>query len=335
MPRPIGDQVVVLTGASYGVGRETALELARRGAAVILAARSEQALQEAAKEVERVGGTAHVQVTDVGEWAQVEALAQAAVDRFGRIDTWVNNAATNVYAMVEQTTIEEIERVIQVNLVGAIYGMKAAVPQMRRQGQGTIINVGSVESRRAVPLQAPYVAAKQGLKGFTDTLRMELQHERAGIAVTLVLPASINTPLFTHARSKLGTKPHPIPPIYEPQVVAEAIAFLAERPRREVIVGGAGKLLTVGERLAPALVDRYMVSKGRMFEQQKSGEPDDGEDNLFAPIDAKESASGEFGQKSKSSAPFTRYLELHPNRERAFAGGLLLGALVLVRRIGR
>jgi short-subunit dehydrogenase len=231
--------------------------------------------------------------------------------------------------------VEEIERIIQVNLLGPIYGVKAALPHLRQQRQGTIINVGSVEAERAVPLQSPYVAAKFGLKGFTDTLRMELEHEQSGITVTLVLPSSMNTPLFAHARSKLGVQPQPIPPVYEPQAVAEAIAFAAEHPRRDIVVGGAGKLLTMVERINPELADWYMVSRGRMFKQQRTDKPDDGRDNLFAPFAGTGSTEGEFGQSSQAQSLYTRHVDLHPERQRFLVGAALLGGLLFLRRAVR
>ncbi len=335
MPRPLNEQVVVITGASTGVGREAATQCGQRGAAVVLAARNERALEEAAREVERLGGRAHVVPTDMAEWPRVERLARAAVERFGRIDTWVNAAAATAYGTVEELTVEEIERVIQVILLGEIYGMKAALPHLKRQGHGTIINVASALAVRGVPLQAAYCAAKHGIKGFTESLRLELAHERSGIHVTLLLPSSINTPLFTHARSKLGVKPQPIPPIYEPRVVAETILFAAEHPRRDIVVGGGGKMLTLMEALSPSLLDRYMLRKGKAFEQQRTSQPDDGRDNLFAPLDGGGSTTGEFGRKSKSASPYTRYLEQHPGRKRAALGAAALGALALVRRVGR
>ncbi len=174
MPRELGDSVVIITGASSGIGRETAIQFGRRGASVVLAARNETALGEVEKEVERLGGRAHVVVTDVAEWDQVDRLAQKAVDRFGRIDTWVNNAATSEYATVEEMTVEEIERVVQVTLMSQIYGMKAALPHMKRQGQGTIVNNASILAKRSVPLQSAYCAAKHGVKGYTEALRLEL-----------------------------------------------------------------------------------------------------------------------------------------------------------------
>ena len=243
MRRPLREQVLVITGASSGIGRATAVEAGRRGAAVVLAARNVRGLHEAAAEVERAGGVAHAVATDVAEYAQVERLANETVERFGRIDTRVNNAAVGLYATVEQASPDELVRVVQVNLMGSIYGIKAVLPHLRRQGGGTIVTVGSALGERAVPLQAPYVAAKHGLKGFTESLRMELEREGANVNVTLIEPSSINTPFFRHARSKLGVKPRPMPPVYQPEVVAEAILAAAEHPRRDVVVGEAGKLL--------------------------------------------------------------------------------------------
>ncbi len=335
MPRVLSDQVVVVTGASSGIGRETAIELGERGASVVLAARNEAALNEVAMAVERLGGAAEVVVTDVAEWPSVDRLAQAAVERFGRIDTWVNNAAVSAYARVEEMTIEEIERVIQVILMGQVYGMKAVLPHLIEQGQGTIVNVASALAERAVPLQAPYCAAKHGIKGFTEALRLELARDHPGITVTLVMPSSINTPLFRHARSKLGAMPKPIPPIYEPRAVAEAILFAAEHPRRDIVVGGGGKLMVMGERVSPALVDWYMLRNGRMFTQQRTNRPDNGQDNLFAPMPGSDATTGAFGQMSKSTSLYTRHLELHPNRKRVLNAAAALGAIALVRRIGR
>ncbi len=333
--RQINEQVVVVTGASSGIGRETALQFGRRGASVVLAARNQVALGEVAREVERLGGKAQVVVADVAEWGQVCGLAQEAVGRFGRIDTWVNNAAVNEHATADEMTIEEIERIIQVNLMGQIYGMKAALPHMKRQGQGTIINVASILAQRAAPLHAPYVAAKHGIAGFTETLRMELQYERVGINVTLVMPTYINTPLFVNARSRMGVKPKPVPPVYEPNVVAEAILFAAEHPQRDIVVGGSGKLLAVLQRISPSLLDRLMLLRGVMFEQQKTDQPDDGRDNLFEPSGGPGSTTGEWGRGSLSRSLYTRHLEQHPNRKRLLLGAAAVTSLVLVRRAGR
>lgn len=335
MLKAIVDQVVVITGASSGVGRETALEFGHRGASVVLAARNREALDEVAKQIERLGGKAYVVVTDVAEWEQVERLAQRAVEHFGRIDTWVNNAAASTYATVEQMSVAEIERMIQVILMGQIYGMKAALPVMKRQGQGTIINVASALAKRSVPLQSAYCAAKHGIKGFTESFRLELEQQGSGIQVTLIMPSSINTPLFNHARSKMGVKPQPIPPIYEPRVVAEAILFAAQHPRRDIVVGGAGKFMTVMERISPPLLDMYMLQGDRAFKQQKTDQPVNSRDNLFEAMEEAGSTTGDFSHQAKSVSLYTRHLEQYPNRKRLLIAAALAGAGLLLSAAGR
>lgn len=341
--RPIREQVVVIAGASSGIGRETALQFAEQGASLVLAARTEEALRTLEREVTRLGGQPHIVVTDVSQWDQVQRLADEAVRRFGRVDTWVNNAAVAEYATVEQMTLGEIERIIHVNLLGEIYGMKAALPQLIRQGEGAIINVASVLGKTSAPLQAAYVAAKHGIVGFTGTLRQELAVEHPGITVTLILPSSIDTPFFTHARSKLGAMPRPFPPVYEPRTVAHAIVYAAEHPRRMIVVGGAGKLFLLMQRLSPRLVDEYMVSGARGFKEQRTNRPDDGKDNLFAPLPSTGRITGAFGKHAKTISVYTRYIELQPRAVRLAAGMALVGAvagvvgasLVLLGALGR
>jgi NAD(P)-dependent dehydrogenase (short-subunit alcohol dehydrogenase family) len=333
--RPINEQVVVITGASSGIGRETALQFGRRGASVVPAARNPLALDEVARQVRDSGGQAQVVVADVGEWEQVRRIAEEAMARFGRIDTWVNNAGVSVYATVEDTTAEEFDRIIQVNLLGQIYGVKAALPYMKRAGTGTIINVASGLGMRAVPWQAAYCASKHGIKGFTESLRLELAHQKSGIVVTTVLPSTMNTPLFRHARAKIGTKPQPFPPVYDPRAVAEAIVFAAEHPRRDIYVGGMGKLLAVLEGLNPALVDRMFLAGDSVFKLQQSGEPDDGQDNLFMPMDAHGAVRGEFGALAQPTSLYTRLLDLYPNRKRLLLSAATLGLVALIRRTGR
>jgi NAD(P)-dependent dehydrogenase (short-subunit alcohol dehydrogenase family) len=332
MPRSLSQQVVVLTGASSGVGRETTLQLAERGATIVAAARNRQGLESLASEVERLGGKVTTLPTDVSDWAQVQALAQRAVEEHGRIDTWVNCAAVSLYGTVADVEVAEIDRVLDVILRGQVYGMKAALAVMQPAGTGVIVNVASALAVRSVPLQSAYCAAKAGVRGFAQSLRMELEHEQVPVRVCTVLPSSINTPLFDHARSRIGVKPQPVPPIYEPSVVAGAILAVAQRPQDEVVVGGGGKMLTLVERLAPRLADQLLLGPGKAWSKQRTSTADDGTDNLFTPSTGPGAVEGDFGSQAKSSSLYTELLELHPNRIRAaLAAAALLGYKTLRR----
>lgn len=332
--RPLDEQVVVITGASQGIGRETALLLARRGSAVVAAARNEEALGTLADEIQRSGGQVETVVVDVAQYAEVERIADRALERFGRIDTWVNNAAVSVYARLADLQPDELDRVVRVNLLGQMYGSKVAAARMSSDGPGTIINVGSALSERAVPLQSAYVATKHGVAGFTEALRLELEESSPGIDVVLILPSSIDTPLFNFARSKLGVMPMPVPPVYEPRVVAEAIAHAAEHGGREIVVGGWGKLLILGQRLSSTLLDRYMVHGRRLEKQQATDRPDDRRDNLFEPSSGPGSTRGEFGADAKPVSIYTREFELHPMRKRLVVAAAILAGVLAVRKVG-
>jgi hypothetical protein len=240
----------------------------------------------------------------------------------------------SLYGSVEQLAPAEVRRVVEVNLLGAIYGMTVALPYLRSTA-GTIINVSSVAGKRAVALQAAYSAAKHGVVGFGEALRLELRHDGSPVHVVDVLPSSVNTALFEHARSKIGVQPLPIPPVYEPRVVAEAIVGVAERPMRQVFVGGAGRLLDVGQRISPAMVDWYLSGPGRVVDRQTSDQPDDGRDNLDEPTRGPDGATGRYGRRSKSVSLYTRWLGLHPQRGRRVVALALVAAMVLVRRAGR
>src|SRR4051794_18723011 len=256
--KPIEQQVVVVVGASSGIGRETALRFAARGAKVVASARNEEGLLSLVEEIRRDGGTAMAVAADVADFAQVQAIAEQAVAAYGGIDTWVHLAAVAVYATVEQTTVVEYRRILEVNLPGQIHGAKAALPYLRHAQGGALIHVSSVEAKRALPYHSAYAASKHGIDGFVEALRVELAHEGLPINVVQGLPASINTPLFNQARPRIGDKPKGLPPIYQPNVVADTILYAAEHPARDVVAGGAAAALILNQRLSPRLVDAFL-----------------------------------------------------------------------------
>jgi NAD(P)-dependent dehydrogenase (short-subunit alcohol dehydrogenase family) len=335
--RALREQVVVITGASSGIGRATAEAFSRAGAAVVLAARNEGALEDVADLIHARGGRALVVPTDVSDWPEVDELARRAVAEFGRIDTWVNNAAVSEYATVEDMAIEEIERIIQVDLLGTIYGVKAALPYLRKDDTGTIINVSSIDGERSIPLQAAYCAAKHGVNGFTEALRLELAQEKSGIAVTLILPGSTNTPFFTHARTKVAGRPRPLPPVYTPEAVARAIVQAAVEPSRDVYVGSMSKALSLLQRLSPLLADRYMLWRGKGFAEQVEGRPGEQADALFErPAEGSERVHGEFTREQRHTEIYRRPYPRGVGLRRltlAAAGAAALAALA--RRIFR
>lgn len=335
MPRPLGEQTVVITGASSGFGREAAILMGRRGASLVLAARDEAALKEVAAEVERSGGRALVVPTDVAEWPQVERLARAAVDHFGRIDTWVNDAGIGIGGTIEDTTVEEIDRLIRVNLMGQVHGVKAALPYMKRQGSGAFINVGSVAGVRTFPLQTAYCASKHGVKALTEGLRLELDREPGDYHVTYIAPAAINTPFFPDARSKFGTEVEPPSPVYDPEVVAESIVFAAENPRRDIFVGGGGKLFDILQRISPPMVDWLMTRGDMIFKEQVSDRPKIGPGNLTRPPAHPREVRGPHPEKAHSTSYYTKIFEWHPALKPVALGVAALGAVALVRNATR
>jgi NAD(P)-dependent dehydrogenase (short-subunit alcohol dehydrogenase family) len=276
-------RVVVITGASSGIGRETALAFASTGAALVLTARGEEALEVTADAASSRGGDVITVPADVAEWTQVSRVADAAVQAFGRIDVWVNNAAVSAYGELADIPVEVVHRVMDVTLHGQVHGVKAALPIMRRQGHGTIIGVSSALGARAVPLQVPYCMAKAATNALYEGLRLEERRARSGVRVAVVLPASIGTPFYDGAASFTGRRPSAVPPVYHPVAVADAIVRAADKPRRHVYVGGSGLQLALLERLSPSLADRLLYF-GRIDKLQQRGEPDDGRSNLYEPM---------------------------------------------------
>jgi NAD(P)-dependent dehydrogenase (short-subunit alcohol dehydrogenase family) len=284
MPKPVSDQVVVVVGASSGIGRATALAFAREGARVVVAARSTDDLDSLVTEITDGGGSALSVPTDITQAEQLRVLAAAAASRYGRIDTWVNVAATSVYGKVEDIPNEEYERVLQVNALGHVYATKAALPHLRAAGGGAVIGIGSVESYRAVPDHAPYTMSKFALRAFYDTLRIELAEEGVPIGVTTILPPGIDTPFFEHARAHQAELPKPPPPMYAPEVVAAAVVRAARKPTREVPIGGAALGFLTAQRFSPAVTDAVMAAGSLLSKLQKSTLPDDDRDNVDQPV---------------------------------------------------
>lgn len=326
--RPIGEQVIVITGGSSGIGRATAIEAARRGARVVIAARGEEALGATLREIEAAGGQVLAVPTDVADFARVRELGRRAVERFGRIDTWVNNASVSIYAEFAQITPEEFGQVLQINLMGQVHGAMVALEHLKERG-GAIVNVGSGLGDRAVPLQTPYSASKFGSEGFSEALRTELEHGGVPIQVAVIKPSSIDTPFFRHARTKMGVKPAPVPPVYDPALVAAAILHAATHPVRDLQVGSAAFAMAL-QQAAPQLFDWFLERFGPRLQQTDEPKGAADPDNLFGPLPEPGAIRGEFGGTRFS--PYT-WLRLHPRaRNAALGGSLALAGLAAARR---
>jgi short-subunit dehydrogenase len=274
----LNDQTVVITGASSGIGLATARMAARRGARVVAAARSGESLAQLVDEITREGGSATAVVADVADETAVRRIAATAEERYGGFDTWVNNAAVSIYGKLLEVAIDDARQLFDIDFWGLVNGSRVAAEHLRRRG-GALINVGSTVSDRAIPLQGYYSAAKHAVKGFTDALRMELEHDGAPVSVTLIKPGSIDTPFPDHAKNYMDVEPTLPPPVYDADVVAEAILHAAEHPVRDLFAGGGGKALSASGQYAPRLTDRFM--EATLFDQQRSDRPTSGSDALY------------------------------------------------------
>ena len=264
--KPINQQVIVITGASSGIGLSTARMAAKKRAKLVLAARNESALRELEQEINAQGGQAIAVVADVGREEDVHRIADAAIERFGQIDTWVNNAGVSIYGRIEEVDLNDARRMFDTDFWGVVHGSRVALQHLRKRG-GALINVGSTVSDRAIPLQGFYVASKHAVKGFTDSLRMEIEEANLPVSVTLIKPAGINTPFTQHAKNYMESEPDFPPPVYAPATVARSILHAATHPVRDIMVGGAAKTFNVAEKYMPRLTDRYL--ERAMFQQQK------------------------------------------------------------------
>lgn len=309
--KPLNQQIVVVMGASSGIGRAAALNFAARGATVVCSARDSGGLATLVDEISARGGKAVAIVADVADPEQMIGVAAFTAQKLGRIDTWVHVAAVSVYARFEDTTPAEFARVIEVNLLGQIHGALAALPHLRRAGRGALICVSSVEGHVSLPFQSAYAASKHGVVGFLDSLRLELAREGVAVSVTNIMPSGINTPLFQKALTRLGVEPRPPPPVFAPELVSRAILHAACTPRRDLVVGGMGWAILLAQRLSPSLTDAILRSPAG-YDSQLTDRPKSPEarNNLFAPSpDNLARVEGIFGAETLRSSLFTR-LEL-------------------------
>jgi NAD(P)-dependent dehydrogenase (short-subunit alcohol dehydrogenase family) len=327
--KPIDEQVVALMGASSGIGRETAIRFAKRGAKVVVSARNEGALRSLVDQIRRAGGEALAVPADVAEFEQVKAVADRAAAEYGTLDTWVHLSGVGLYAAFDRTEPEEFKRVMDVNLMGQVYGAMVALPHLKREGRGALIHISSVEAKRSAPFHSAYAASKHAIDGFLESLRVELKREGWSIGVTNVMPAAINTPFFSSSRSKIGVKPMGFPPIYQPNTVADVVLYAAEHPTREVVAGGAGKAMLLTQRISPRLMDALMLLAG--FDSQKTDEPKSEDDphNLFETV-YEDRIEGDFSDRAHPRS-FHNWLETYPLIRRAVLAGLALGIARLLR----
>jgi NAD(P)-dependent dehydrogenase (short-subunit alcohol dehydrogenase family) len=290
----IDGRVVVITGASSGVGRACAREFGRRGAHVALIARGREGLEAAAREVEELGGRALVLPLDVADADAVDAAATATEDQFGAIDVWVNNAMLSVFSPVAELSAYEVRRVTEVTYLGYVHGTVSALRRMRPRDGGVIVQVGSALAHRAIPFQAAYCAAKHAIEGFTESLRCELLHEGSNVRVTMVQLPALNTPHFSVVRTRLPRQPKPVPPIFQPELAARAVVFAAGHPRRELWVAGSTVRALVGNKVVPGLLDRYLARRGYEAQQTQGPVERDRLDNLADALPGDRGAHGVF-----------------------------------------
>jgi NAD(P)-dependent dehydrogenase (short-subunit alcohol dehydrogenase family) len=296
-------EVVVITGASAGVGRATVRKFARHNARIGLLARGLDGLEAARREVEKLGGEALVIPTDVANAEQVEAAAEKVETELGKIDVWVNNAMTSVFSPIKQMTAAEFRRVTEVTYLGYVYGTFAALKRMQPRDRGVIVQVGSALAYRGIPLQAAYCAAKHAVQGFCDSLWCELLHDKSNVKVTMVQMPALNTPQFGWVKSRLPRKAQPVPPIFQPEVAAEAIYFAAHNPRREFYIGLPTVKAIVADKIAPGLLDRYLARTGYDSQQYDGAEDPNRPDNLWHPIAGDHGAHGAFDTRASSWSP--------------------------------
>ena len=296
-------EVVVITGASAGVGRAAARKFAHHGARIGLLARGVDGLKAAQREVQKLGGEALMIRTDVANAEQVEAAAEKVETELGPIDIWVNNAMTSVFSPIKQMTAAEFQRVTEVTYLGYVYGTLAALKRMLPRNRGVIVQVGSALAYRGIPLQAAYCAAKHAIQGFCDSLRCELLHDKSNVQVTMLQMPALNTPQFGWVKSRLPHKAQPVPPIFQPEVAAEAIYFAAHNPRREFYVGLPSVKAIVANKIAARLLDHILARTGYASQQHDGSEDPNRPNNLWQPVPGDHGAHGAFDARARNWSP--------------------------------
>jgi NAD(P)-dependent dehydrogenase (short-subunit alcohol dehydrogenase family) len=337
MRRRRSPEVVVVTGASAGIGRAVVREFARHGAHLGLLARGQAGLEGARAEVERLGGQALALPIDVAVADQLEAAAAQVEEQFGPIDIWINDAMTTVFSPFHEMTAEEFERVTAVTYLGVVYGTRAALRRMLPHDRGVIVQVGSALAYRGIPLQSAYCGAKHAIQGFTEAVRCELLHDHRHIGLTMVQLPAVNTPQFRWVKSRLPNKAQPVPPIYQPEVAARAIYYAAHHRRRELYVGLSTVIAILSDKLAPGIGDWYLARTG-YASQQVAHQPEDPArlDNLWEPVDGPEGdlgAHGAFDQRAHRHSLQT-WVTLHRAGLVVGVGLLLLVALIFTLLLG-
>ncbi len=326
-------KIVVITGAGAGVGRATATEFARNGCDVALLSRDPERLEHAAAELRRHGVRALPIPTDVADYEAVEAAAERVENELGPIDIWVNVAMATVFAPVSELTAQEVARGTAVTYLGQVHGMMCALKRMRQRNRGSIVNVGSALGYRSVPLQSVYCGAKFAIRGFTNSLRSEIIHDKLDISLSMVDLPAVNTPQFDWALNKMGKRPQPVPPIFQPEIPARAIYFAAFHPRRQTWIGFPTVKAILGNRIAPALIDRYLAKTGYSGQLTAEPTPADAPSNLFEPVPGAYGAHGRFDSKAHTFS-WEVFTSRHRNAMWAVIGlGAIAGLHQLAKRL--
>jgi NAD(P)-dependent dehydrogenase (short-subunit alcohol dehydrogenase family) len=316
-------EVVVVTGGTAGIGRATVEEFARHGAAIAILAREPERLEAARAEAERLGAAKAIAIpTDTADYGQVEAAADRVERELGPIDIWVNDAMATIFAPIDKISPDDFRRVTEVTYHGFVWGTMVALKRMRPRNRGTIVQVSSALAHRSIPLQSPYCGAKHAIRGFTESVRTELLHDKSAVHIVSVDMPGVNTPQFDWCKTTLHRHPKPMGPYYQPEVAARAVYFAAHSKRREIYVGMPSVLTIIGEKIAPSLLDRYLGRTGYDGQHTQQAIPDNRPSNLWKPVPGPYAAHGTF---DKGAIRFSPELWMTMHRNRLLAGGAALG----------